>query len=157
MTRYINRILQPGERRLYSSKIHWSIYVPGLFVLLVGLVFLLIAGAQGAFSGSGGLLPMFGFALCFVGGLILLFWAWFARWTTEIEITDRRIVYKRGFIRRRTIEMNMDKVESVDVDQSILGRILNYGDITIRGVGVGMEPLRRIDAPLDFRNHVTAR
>jgi hypothetical protein len=53
--------------------------------------------------------------------------------------------------------MNMDKVESVDVDQSILGRMLNYGDITIRRTSVGIEPLQNIDAPLDFRNQVTAR
>ena len=72
-------------------------------------------------------------------------------------MTDRRIVYKRGFIRRHTVEMNMDKVESVDVDQSILGRMLNFGDITIRGTGVGIEPLHDVDAPLEFRNQVTAR
>ncbi len=61
--------------------------------------------------------------------------AWFKRWTTEIDVTNRRIVYKRGFIKRHTVEMNMDKVESVDVDQSVLGRLLNYGDITIHGTG----------------------
>jgi uncharacterized membrane protein YdbT with pleckstrin-like domain len=66
-------------------------------------------------------------------------------------------VYKRGFIPRHTVEMNMDKVESVDVDQSILGRMLNYGDITIRGTGLGIEPLHNIDEPLEFRNQVTAR
>ncbi len=63
---------------------------------------------------------------------------------------------KRGFIRRHTIEMHLDKVESIDVDQSIMGRILNYGDILIRGVGVGIEPLTNIDSPIAFRNHVTA-
>jgi uncharacterized membrane protein YdbT with pleckstrin-like domain len=95
--------------------------------------------------------------LCALVGSGLGFSAWFRRWTTEIDVTDRRIVYKRGFIRRHTVEMNMDKVESVDVDQSILGRMLNYGDITIRGTGVGIEPLHNIDAPLEFRNQVTAR
>ena len=95
--------------------------------------------------------------ICALTGLVLAFGAWFRRWTTEIDVTDRRIVYKRGFIRRHTVEMNMDKVESVDVDQSILGRMLNYGDITIRGTGVGIEPLNNIDAPLEFRNQVTAR
>lgn len=95
--------------------------------------------------------------VCALLGLGLAFSAWFRRWTTEIDVTDRRIVYKRGFVRRHTVEMNMDKVESVDVDQSILGRMLNYGDITIRGTGVGIEPLQNIDAPLDFRNQVTAR
>ena len=63
--------------------------------------------------------------------------AWFRRWTTEIDVTNRRIVYKCGLIKRHTVEMNMDKVESVDVDQSIFGRLLNYGDITIRGTGEG--------------------
>jgi uncharacterized membrane protein YdbT with pleckstrin-like domain len=86
---------------------------------------------------------------------ILLFSAWFRRYTTEIAVTNRRIIYKRGFISRRTIEMQMDKVESVDVDQTIWGRIFGYGDITIRGVGVGIEPLKNIDAPIEFRNHVT--
>jgi hypothetical protein len=51
----------------------------------------------------------------------------------------------------------MDKVESVDVDQSVLGRVLDYGDITVRGTGSGLEPLKGIDAPIEFRNHVTAR
>ena len=55
-----------------------------------------------------------------------------------------------------TIEMHLDKVESIDVDQSIMGRILNYGTIIIRGVGVGIEPLPNIDSPIAFRNHVTA-
>ena len=52
--------------------------------------------------------------------------------------------------------MNMDKVESVDVDQSIMGRLFDYGDIVVRGVGVGLEPLRNIEAPLEFRSHVTS-
>jgi uncharacterized membrane protein YdbT with pleckstrin-like domain len=66
------------------------------------------------------------------------------------------VIYKCGFIRRHTIEMNMDKIESVDVDQSIVGRILDYGTITVRGTGTGIEPLYRIDSPIAFRNFVTA-
>jgi uncharacterized membrane protein YdbT with pleckstrin-like domain len=53
-----------------------------------------------------------------------ILYAWFVRWITELAVTNLRVVYKRGFITRHTAEMNMDKVESVDVDQSILGRIL---------------------------------
>jgi hypothetical protein len=52
--------------------------------------------------------------------------------------------------------MHLDKVESVDVEQTILGRIFNYGDIIIRGVGVGIEPFTSVDSPIAFRNHVTA-
>jgi uncharacterized membrane protein YdbT with pleckstrin-like domain len=150
--RYIDGILQPGESVVHASKIHWIVYVPAMFTLLLGLLALTQAGDSSA--GAIWLLISSG---CAVIGGIWLFMAWFRRWTTEIDITNRRIVYKRGFIRRHTVEMNMDKVESVDVDQSLFGRLFNYGDITIRGTGIGLEPLQKIDSPLQFRNHVTAR
>jgi uncharacterized membrane protein YdbT with pleckstrin-like domain len=149
--RYIDRILQPGETVVQSTTIHWIIYLPYALILLVALF------ALTQMSGSNG--PIWGMvaiAFGFFGGAGCLM-AWFKRWTTEIDVTDRRIVYKRGFIRRHTVEMNMDKVESVDVDQSIFGRLFNYGDIIIRGTGTGIEPLHNVDAPLEFRNHVTAR
>ncbi|MGH6791032.1 MAG: PH domain-containing protein [Pseudolabrys sp.] len=147
--RYIDHILQPGEKVMYSTTIHWIVYLPGIAMLA-------IAAAVAVPSHSAPvLLPIA--AVSALVALLLLFSAWFRRWTTEIDVTDRRIVYKRGFIRRHTVEMNMDKVESVDVDQSIMGRLFNYGDVLIRGVGVGLEPLHGVDAPLEFRNHVTAR
>ena len=82
--------------------------------------------------------------------------AWFRRWTTEIAVTDRRIIFKRGLIRRHTVEMNMQKVESVDVDQTLIGRLFNYGNVTIRGTGSSFEILSRIDLPLKLRTTVTA-
>ena len=63
--------------------------------------------------------------------------AWFHRWTTETDAANFRVVHKTGFVKRQTFEMSVDKVESVDVNQSILGRILNYGDVTVLGVGEG--------------------
>jgi uncharacterized membrane protein YdbT with pleckstrin-like domain len=95
-----------------------------------------------------------------VVAIAALYWtaqAWFHRWTTETDVTNLRVVHKAGFIKRRTFEMSLDKVESVDVNQSILGRIMNYGDVTVRGVGEGAETIRTIASPLDFRNHITAR
>jgi uncharacterized membrane protein YdbT with pleckstrin-like domain len=95
-----------------------------------------------------------------VVAIVALYWtakAWFHRWTTETDVTNMRVVHKTGFIKRRTFEMSLDKVESVDVNQSILGRILNYGDVTVRGVGEGAETIKTIASPLDFRNHITAR
>jgi uncharacterized membrane protein YdbT with pleckstrin-like domain len=145
---YVGHILQPGENLRHLSRLHWVVYLPGLVLLLVAVVVII-------------LVPQFSFsavsAMMFVVGLIMVGYAWFKRWTTEIAVTDRRVIYKRGFISRYTIEMNMDKIESVDVDQSIFGRILDYGTITIRGTGTGIEPLHRIDSPIEFRNFVTAR
>src|SRR3979490_2865203 len=77
--------------------------------------------------------------------------------TTETDVTNLRVIHKTGFIKRRSFEMSLDKVESVDVNQSILGRILNYGDVTVRGVGEGAEKTDMNALSLDFRNHITAR
>ena len=148
---YLQSVLQPGETVLYECKISWTTYVPGLLVL-VGAVVLFFA-VNAVFPGNGQVAPVFALVV-FLGGLVMLAMAWFERWTTEIAITNRRIILKRGFIRRDTAEMHMEKVESVDVNQSLLGRMLDYGDVTVRGTGAGLETLRQIDAPLDFRNHV---
>ena len=142
---YVDSVLQPGETVRYRGDIHWKVYVPGLLVLVLGL----LCFSMGPFGVLIGIIIM-------IGAAGLLAWAGFQRVTTEIAVTNRRIIYKRGFIERRTIEMNMDKVESVDVNQSVLGRLLDYGDIIVRGTGASLEPFRGIGAPLDFRNHVTA-
>lgn len=65
-----------------------------------------------------------------------------------------RIIYKAGFIRRDTVEILMDKVESVDVDQSIMGRLLDYGTVTVRGTGASFEPLKGIAHPIELRSHI---
>jgi uncharacterized membrane protein YdbT with pleckstrin-like domain len=149
---YVDRVLQPGETVLHKSRIHWIIYLPGLiFVPIAAAVF--IFGDRVVPAPW----PMAIAAAILVIAVYFMIGAWFRRWTTELAVTDRRVIFKRGFIRRHTIEMNMDKIESVDVDQSILGRLLDYGDVTVRGTGTGFEPLRGIDSPIDFRNHVTAQ
>lgn len=150
--KYIDEVLQPGEKIVFSSTLSWAVYFPSIFLWLIALLLLGVGSAlqpSGVWLVSSVVVAL----LAFSSGLK----AWLRRWTTEIDVTDRRVVYKRGFIRRHTVEMNMDKVESVDVDQSMLGRIFDYGDIIIRGTGAGIEPLRGIDSPLAFRNAVIAR
>ena len=148
---YVQKVLQPNERIVYRTALSWAMYIPGLLVLLAAVVVFIIAAA--AFGGAWWANAV-GIAVLAVA-LYLLGAEWFERWTTEIAITDRRIIFKRGFIRRDTIEMSVEKVESVDVNQSLLGRLLNYGDIVVRGTGAGLAPLRKIEAPLDFRSHIT--
>jgi uncharacterized membrane protein YdbT with pleckstrin-like domain len=90
------------------------------------------------------------------GGLIL--WGLFVlvkpiiiKETTELVITNRRIIAKVGLVSRHTIEINLSKVESISVSQSILGRLLNYGDLEIVGTGGTREPILYISEPLMFR------
>jgi uncharacterized membrane protein YdbT with pleckstrin-like domain len=82
--------------------------------------------------------------------------AWLWQWTTELAVTDRRVIYKRGFIRRDTVEMNMDKVEAVEVQQSVLGRLFNYGTLNVKGTGQSIEHLCTIASPLALRNAMLA-
>ena len=93
-------------------------------------------------------------ALLAIVALFLLIPEWFTWWMTEIAVTSDRIIYKAGFIRRDTVEILMDKVESVDVDQSIMGRLLDYGTVTVRGTGAGFEPLKGIAHPIELRSHI---
>jgi uncharacterized membrane protein YdbT with pleckstrin-like domain len=155
MGRYIDDILQPGEKVLYSTNAHWIFFLPAIVLWVV---------AAALFVGSG-MIP--------AGPMVLVCWslaaivaiaalyktvtAWFHRFTTETDVTNFRVVHKTGFVKRQTFEMSVDKVESVDVDQSILGRILNYGDVSVLGVGEGGKTLKTIASPLAFRNAITAR
>jgi uncharacterized membrane protein YdbT with pleckstrin-like domain len=149
---YVDSILEPGETIRYRSSVSWTTYVPSILLFICALAALFIGANYGDLTSFVWLIPIV-FLLASLGMFIP---AWFRRWTTEIAVTDRRIILKRGLIRRHTVEMNMQKVESVDVDQTLLGRIFNYGNVTIRGTGTSFEKLRMIDAPLKLRTTVTA-
>jgi uncharacterized membrane protein YdbT with pleckstrin-like domain len=155
MGRYIDDILQPGEKVLYSTNAHWIFYLPAIAAWIVALFLFLLSRQTVTES-----LVLLCLSAAAVVAVVALYWTvkgWFHRWTTETDVTNLRVVHKTGFIKRRTFEMSLDKVESVDVDQSILGRMLNYGNVTVRGVGEGAETIDTIASPLEFRNHITAR
>ena len=150
---YVQEVLQPGEVVKLRTNVHWSVYLKAILALGVGLVILiwfwvdgsqnmLVLLAAGAFGLSAGFLA--------VPPLL-------RRLGTEIAVTDRRIILKTGLMQRHTIEISMQKVESVDVDQSILGRVFGYGNVTIRGTGEGIEPLRMVANPIGLRNAVMVR
>jgi uncharacterized membrane protein YdbT with pleckstrin-like domain len=149
---YLNRVLEPGEKVVYEAKLSWINYLPGIALLILAVVVYVIARLQIANEIWANVIGI----IVLIPALYFLGKAWFDRWTTEIAITNRRVIFKWGFIRRHTIEMSLDKVESVDVSQSITGRLLNYGDVTVRGTGSGFQPLRGIDDPLQFRTRLTA-
>jgi uncharacterized membrane protein YdbT with pleckstrin-like domain len=155
MGRYIDEILQPGEKVLYSTNAHWMFYLPAIAAWIVALILLVLSRVTTTEGIV--LLCLSGSAVMAIAGLYWSGKAWFHRWTTETDVTNLRVVHKTGFIKRRTFEMSLDKVESVDVNQSILGRLLNYGDVTVRGVGEGFETIKTIASPLAFRSSITAR
>jgi len=144
---YVENNLMTGETVTYSSKITRWVYVGPALVTVTGFVIVNAGTNQeprvAAFSVIGSIL--------FIIGLAKMLNAFMARWTTELAITNKRVIYKSGFIRRNTIELNHAKVESFHVDQGILGRLLDYGTLTINGTGGGKTPINDIDSPLAFR------
>lgn len=155
MARYIDDILQPGEKVLYTSNLHWIVYWRGILGWIVAAALLVLTGQaiEPTLQGA----ALIGAGLVGLVALVFTVIAWFRRWTTETDVTSLRVVHKTGFITRRTFEISIDKVASVGVDQSIPGRILNYGDVVIENMGDDRQIIRTIAAPLKFRSFITAR
>jgi uncharacterized membrane protein YdbT with pleckstrin-like domain len=167
---YLTKILRPDEQVLAVGKLHWIIYSPAITWLVMGVIFY---GAsepstlhvvpyivrQPVQIGLGKLhhAGVWLFILCtyisLLHGLIISI----RKQTTEIAVTDRRVIYKTGVMATHTDEMNMDKIESVLVDQTMIGGLLNYGTVDIRGTGEGLENLRYISSPISLRNAILAK
>ena len=122
---YIDDSLIAGERVVHKARISWW---SQFALILVGVVLLVV-----------------------VIGLFFLVAAWINVRSTEIAITNLRIIAKFGFIKRDTVEINLDRVEALKVEQGFLGRMLNFGTIFISGAGTSVAPIRNIADPLVFR------
>jgi uncharacterized membrane protein YdbT with pleckstrin-like domain len=153
---YVSGILQPEERVLASGQLHWIIYRYAAVAIIFSILLFSIAHISQRTPMLAKIMAVAAI-LTLAAAACLTVAAWFNQWITEIAVTNLRVIYKHGFIRRHTAEMNMDKIESVTVTQSILGRMLDYGSIHIRGTGAGMEPLHEIRAPIWLRTFITTR
>lgn len=139
---YVQSNLLPGEHVVHVARMHWSIYVPGSALLALAIYFTITGREDGTI-----MIGVFAFPL----GLILLLKAWIQQATTELAVTSKRVIAKVGLISRSTVELNHSKVESLSVDQSVLGRVFGFGTIVISGTGGGKTPIPNIDSPLQFR------
>jgi uncharacterized membrane protein YdbT with pleckstrin-like domain len=96
---------------------------------------------------AGGLVLLLAFGL----GLLLWLWAWLLYRSTELAVTNKRIIVKAGVIQRNTTEMFLEKVESIQVDQGVMGRLFDFGTITVSGTGGDRAPIRAVAQPIEFR------
>jgi uncharacterized membrane protein YdbT with pleckstrin-like domain len=144
MGSYVQNNLIPGEQVVHETGVHPVVFLSPATFVIGGIVF----GALG--------MPYPG-VIFLVVGVVLFAAAWIRQWSSEFAVTNKRVIIKVGFISRRTIEINMSKVESVEIDQDIFGRLLNYGTITVIGTGGTREPFALISDPLAFRRAVQAQ
>jgi uncharacterized membrane protein YdbT with pleckstrin-like domain len=149
---YYEKVLQPGETVRQVGRLHWILYWRAILALIAAVVVLVLAlgsnNPQWQWIGI--------YVALAIGAVTLLLWlaAMWRRLGTEIVLTDHRVIYKRGFISRYTVEMNVSKIETVDVTQSFWGRLFDYGTVVIRGTGSTIEPLSMVAAPLKLRGAI---
>jgi uncharacterized membrane protein YdbT with pleckstrin-like domain len=137
---YVNKNLMTNEKVKFTAKIHWLILLPGIATIVISIIMM---NSPTADSGVAAIILLF--------GLWMLVKALISKITTELVVTNKRVIAKVGLIRRDTIELNHSKVESYQIKQPILGRILGYGTVIINGTGGGKTPIPNIDSPMDFR------
>jgi len=142
---YVDRNLLPGEQVTFHTHLSLVIFtVPAALALLALFFYLLAPGTR-----------LFGH-LFLLGALAVGAVKYFDYATSEFAVTNKRIIIKVGFLKRRTLEMQVQKVETVAVNQGIGARILGYGDILVTGTGGTKEAFRHVSAPLRLRHAVQA-
>ena len=153
---YVEQNLIAGEQVLYKTGLHWIVLVgpiilacffglPGLFMLIASIATL----SDKSTSGMG---PA-GFVLLLLAGVCVLL-GYLKRRGTEMVVTNKRILIKTGLVSRKTFELLLSKVESIGVQEGLLGRMLGYGSVVVRGTGGTPEPFSTIAHPLEFRRQV---
>lgn len=146
---YVEDNLVSDESVVYRAYLHWvAVLVP---VLVGGALIVAAIALMAGFRTANWVFT--GLVVLAMGGIFLAN-GFLRRRMAEFAVTNRRVIMKAGLVHRRTVELFLNKIESVGVDQTVSGRILNYGTITIHGTGGTNEPFGKISRPLEFRRHV---
>jgi uncharacterized membrane protein YdbT with pleckstrin-like domain len=164
---YIKDNLMPNEKILFTARVHPAVFLQSI-VLFVMTIFVFIYGLSNAamVSKAGSPPPqitataMMGSVVLCLSGILFLYsillglQAVIVMFTTEFAVTTRRVIAKTGFIRRHTLEILLPKIESVSVNQNVLGRLLNFGTVTVTGTGGTKESFRAIVEPIGVRKKI---
>ena len=125
MGSFVETTLAPGETVKYQARVSvWSLW----FLILLGVA-----------------------TMWFVVGFVFFLIAFLRWWSTELAITDKKVVAKYGLISRQTVEILLPRVESIQVQQGFIGRICNFGTLVMSGTGTAQAPIVGISNPLMFR------
>ena len=137
---YIESNLLPEETVVHRTRLHWLIFWKAVVVAMLGVGLLAVEFTVGT--------------IVLAVGLLMLLPALVAYKSSEFGVTTKRVVIKVGFVQRQTLELLLRQVEAISVDQSIMGRILNYGSVTLSGTGGVRGEFHNIAAPLEFRRKI---
>ena len=147
---YVDANLMPEEVVIYRTRLHWILFAgPVLATVVLAALWSAMSSADYVSDAGTSVFLVIAvlFGIAFLAGYI-------EYRSSEFAVTNQRVLFKVGFLRHRSIEILLAKVEALTVDQPLLGRILDYGSITIGGTGGTQERFNRIRAPHDFRRTV---
>jgi acyl-coenzyme A synthetase/AMP-(fatty) acid ligase len=156
---YVESNLVPGETVIYKTRLHWIVM---LWQVILGCLLFGLAGAllfyyalnRTAMQSKALHIMEGGGVALLVCGLVVILTGLVRRNATEMAVTNRRVVIKTGLASRKTIEMLLNKVESIEVSETAFGRMLGYGTIVVIGTGGTPEPFHKVAHPLEFRSQV---
>jgi uncharacterized membrane protein YdbT with pleckstrin-like domain len=146
---YVERHLLPGERVIYKTRLHWILFLRPVALAAAGVVLSILLARVESVTWLwyvGAVVTAAGVGWAFVHYVELM--------TSEFAVTTTRLIFKVGLVARYTTELLLTKVESISVTQGLIGRVLNYGDLTVTGTGGARELFHRVSDPIEFRNHV---
>lgn len=143
---YVANNLSKNEKIVYEGKIHLFIFMP--WILLLSIVYIVYPDGSREVDEA----TMLSIDIFMVISILGVIHSFLYKVSTEFAITNRRIISKTGFISRSTIEFNHNKIESINVEQGIFGRIFGYGSVVINGTGGVKTPIKNIAKPLRFRS-----
>ena len=150
---YVDKHLLENEKVVYRARVHRVIFLPPLALAFLGILLSFLIYYQ---LNSGKAAEIVGAVFLIL--VILLAVPRYIRYvTSEFAVTNKRVIVKVGLFYRDTLELVLAKVETIGVEQTILGRILNYGTIIVTGTGGTKEPFKDIAKPLEFRQHVQSQ
>ena len=145
---YIDNNLLSGETVFFRTHLHWKVFLLPVLFVLGGLAF--TAGA--IYQGFDPYLSI----LILVIPLGVLFHSYLTWRCSEFAVTDKRVLIKTGIVSRHTLETILTKVENIGVEQTLWGRLFNFGTLYVTGTGSTRETFPGIQAPLDFRKAIEA-
>ncbi|MGE3770930.1 MAG: PH domain-containing protein [Bdellovibrionales bacterium] len=159
MASYLESLLMRDEEVVYAAKLHWVTYLPSLLLLAISWTLAHYGPASLLYRYTGiaiqqpALLEIINYIVfgATVISVLMLFEAYLRIARTELAVTNRRVLAKFGIVSRTTFELFLSKVEGANVEQGIIGRMLGYGSIHVKGTGTGMTPIDRISHPEFFQ------
>jgi len=154
---YVDTVLMANEKIIYRTKPHWIIFSPA-FVWLICAILLVALGGYFPDLRLHLRLPLPPHIIVSIFCVFIAFYYTLGSYiryiSSDFAITNQRIIMKVGLIRRIIVEILLQKIESVKVDQTVLGRIIGYGTIIISGIGGSQDPFNTIPSPLKFHEIV---